>query len=54
METKEWTAACSASVKKYDAKLKLADAGKPLNVYDYLNWLNESDKSVMEYLPKRN
>lgn len=47
---KEWTKECTDAVREYD---KLEKSGKPLNVYDYLKWLNESDPTVMDYLPKR-
>ena len=54
MEQKtEWTSACSESVKHYDELLKKGQTDKPLNVYAYLKWLNESDTTVMDYLPKR-
>lgn len=52
MQKQDWTPACSQAVKKYNEQNE-SKTGKPLNVYDYLNWLNESDPSVLAYLPKR-
>jgi len=52
MENTEWTQECTDAVREYNKQLEDA-SGKALNVYDYLKWLNESDQSVLEYLPKR-
>ena len=51
--TNEWTSECTEAVKKYNAQVVETDPDKALNVYNYLKWLNESDPSVMDYLPKR-
>jgi hypothetical protein len=54
MTTMEWTQDCTDAVKEYNQQLKEAgDTSKPLNVFEYLKWLNESDPTVMDYLPKR-
>ena len=52
MQQTEWTQECTNAVREYDKQLENT-SGKALNVYDYLKWLNESDPSVLEYLPKR-
>ncbi len=52
MQQTEWTQECTDAVREYDKQLE-TETGKALNVYDYLKWLNESDPTVLEYLPKR-
>jgi len=50
----DWDQSCTEATKKYNLVLKEeGQSGKTLNVYDYLTWLNESDETVLGYLPKR-
>jgi len=53
MTTQEWTQECTDAVREYTKQLEKDRSGKALNVYDYLKWLNESDPTALDCVPRR-
>jgi hypothetical protein len=49
-----WTTECTDAVRVYDKLLSEEGySSQPLNVYDYLSWLNESDPTALDSVPRR-